>query len=142
MDAGAAVEGGSSSPFREVISNLVLVDLAGSERISSSHTHGKERFKEAVNINQSLFALRKVVTALSKETRSDHIPYRDSKLTSMLQHCIGGNSFMLMLACLSPADRHYDENQSTLAYATQAALIRAQPVINLEPKDRLIQQLQ
>jgi len=138
----------NTSPYREAVSNLMLVDLAGSERITSSHTHGTERLKEAVNINQSLFSLRKVVAALSKRAKSSedvdniHIPYRDSKLTSLLQHAIGGNSFLLMLACLSPSDRHYDENQSTLAYASQAACIRNQPVINLDPKDRLILQLQ
>ncbi|CAE8604311.1 unnamed protein product, partial [Polarella glacialis] len=60
---------------------------------------------------------------------------------SLLQHSIGGNGFMVMLACLSPADKYYEENLSTLQYATQAALIKNKPVVNLDPKDRLIQQL-
>jgi len=102
-----------------------------------------------VTINQSLFVLRRVITALSKNAKQDgsggeamgHVPYRESKLTSLLQQAIGGNGFMLMLACLSPADKHYEENLSTLQYATQAASIKNQPMLNLDPKDRLILRL-
>eukprot|EP00747_Dinoflagellata_sp_TGD_P164372 gnl/TRDRNA2_/TRDRNA2_184233_c0_seq1.p1 gnl/TRDRNA2_/TRDRNA2_184233_c0~~gnl/TRDRNA2_/TRDRNA2_184233_c0_seq1.p1 ORF type:complete len:1112 (+),score=246.06 gnl/TRDRNA2_/TRDRNA2_184233_c0_seq1:41-3376(+) len=146
-------------PAKEVVSKLALVDLAGSERAAASGTRevgaaeskGGTRFQEAVNINQSLFVLRKVITALSRRAEGKgcnseggtlHVPYRESKLTSLLQHAIGGNSFLLMLACLSPADRHYEENLSTLHYASQASSIKNEPVINLDPKDRLIQQLQ
>jgi len=134
--------------IRTVISKLALVDLAGSERASASSgvEKGATRFQEAVNINQSLFVLRKVITALSRrpageEGGSTHIPYRESKLTSLLQHSIGGNSFLLMMACLSPSDKHYEENLSTLQYASQAANIKNTPTLNLDPKDRLIQQL-
>lgn len=134
-------------PTREVVSNLALVDLAGSERASASSAceNSSARLKEASTINQSLFVLRRVITALSKRNEdpqdSGHVPYRDSKLTSLLQHAIGGSGFMLMLACLSPADRHYEENLSTLRYATQAACIKNRPAVNLDPKDRLIQEL-
>eukprot|EP00933_Yihiella_yeosuensis_P040190 TRINITY_DN3442_c0_g1_i1.p1 TRINITY_DN3442_c0_g1~~TRINITY_DN3442_c0_g1_i1.p1 ORF type:complete len:859 (-),score=185.07 TRINITY_DN3442_c0_g1_i1:333-2909(-) len=138
------VQGNEASAFREVVSSLSLVDLAGSERAAAAEQTA--RFKEAVNINQSLFVLRRVVTALSKcsdrgPEAFKHVPYRESKLTSLLQHAIGGNSFMLMMACLSPADRHWEENLSTLQYATQAACIRNEPKVNLDPKDCLIQQL-
>lgn len=124
-------------------SSLSLVDLAGSERAATTSEGQAERFKEAVNINQSLFALRRVITALSRrDTRNEdaeqHIPYRDSKLTSLLQHAIGGKGFMVMMACLSPADSYFEENLSTLQYATEAAMIKNDPVVELDPKDQLI----
>eukprot|EP00928_Gymnodinium_smaydae_P025640 TRINITY_DN2035_c0_g5_i1.p1 TRINITY_DN2035_c0_g5~~TRINITY_DN2035_c0_g5_i1.p1 ORF type:complete len:1088 (-),score=139.02 TRINITY_DN2035_c0_g5_i1:466-3729(-) len=151
--AGSSLSSGAAQQLvtvREVVSSFVLADLAGSERASASSESGSrvgaDRFKEAVNINQSLFALRRVVTALSSKSQGrddlEHVPYRDAKLTSLLQHVIGGNAFMLMLACLSPADQHFEENMSTLQYASQAALIKAEPLVNLDPKDRLIQNLQ
>lgn len=59
-----------------------------------------------------------------------HVPYRDSKLTSLLKHSLGGNSLTLMVACLSPSDAHYDENLSTLAYATRAKRIRNRPAVS------------
>jgi hypothetical protein len=163
-----------TSPAKEVVSKLALVDLAGSERASSSSAsvpsnageRGGARFQEAVNINQSLFVLRKVITALAKRSKASstpsvhggnhgrghhahhghsgdayHIPYRESKLTSLLQHAIGGNSFLLMVACLSPSDKHYEENLSTLQYASQAACIKNEPVVNIDPKDKLIDHL-
>lgn len=157
-------QGGSSrhddAPFRQVVSSLTLVDLAGSERASGvdrfkevvgaclggTNESAADRFKEAVNINQSLFALRRVVTALSQQIdgveEHMHVPYRDSKLTSLLQHALGGNSYTLMLACLSPLDKYYDENLSTLQYAAQAARIKNQPRINVDLKDHLIHELQ
>merc|ERR1719230_1960349 len=103
------------------------------------------RFKEAVNINQSLFVLRKVISALAKQTGSirdmRHVPYRESKLTSLLQNSVGGNGHMLMLACLSPSDKYCEENLSTLKYASAAACIKNRPVRNLDPKDRIIEYL-
>jgi len=153
-NTGAAASIGASSSTSTVVSKLALVDLAGSERASSSTAaatstfgpdKGAARFQEAVQINQSLFVLRKVITALSKKPQGPdngrHVPYRESKLTSLLQHSIGGNSFLVMLACLSPADKHSEENLSTLQYASQAANIKNDPVINIDPKDRLIQEL-
>jgi len=81
--------------------------------------------QEAIDINKSLFTLRKVITTLadesSKKSRSkvlSHIPYRDSKLTSLLKQSLGGNSYCLMVACLSPSDAYLEENISTLRYAT------------------------
>ena len=142
-------------PCQEVVSQLSLIDLAGSERsvanvLSAFGREGKgtTRFQEAVNVNQSLFVLRRVITALSKreanprEAQSVHIPYRESKLTSLLQNSLGGNSYLVMFACLAPSERQDDENLSTLQYASQAACIRNQPVVNLDPKDQLIQQLE
>lgn len=123
------------------IARLSLVDLAGSERVSETHSTGNV-FREGVNINQSLFVLRKVIMKLaSKAADKVLVPYRESKLTALLKHSIGGNSFTLMVACLSPSDKHLEDNVSTLHYATKAANIRNDPVVNLDPKSALIAKL-
>lgn len=110
-----------------MVSKLQLVDLAGSERISLTGTKGLAA-KESIDINKSLFVLRKVIMGLSDANRGhskdkSHIPYRDSKLTSLLKQSIGGNSYCLMIACIAPSDRFYEENVSTLNYATRASYI-------------------
>ena len=98
-----------------------------------------DRFKEATKINLSLSALGNVISALV-DGRSVHIPYRDSKLTRLLQDSLGGNTKTLMIACLSPADSNYEETLSTLRYANRAKNIRNKPRINEDPKDALIRQ--
>lgn len=94
---------------------LNLVDLAGSERQSKTGATG-ERLKEATKINLSLSALGNVISALV-DGKCKHIPYRDSKLTRLLQDSLGGNTKTLMVACISPAEYNYDETLSTLRYA-------------------------
>lgn len=84
-----------------VRSKLVLVDLAGSERPAVTGTIGKQH-KEAIEINKSLFTLRQVINSLGdaiigKAKKECYIPYRDSKLTSLLRHSLGGNSYCLMV---------------------------------------------
>ncbi|XP_042852344.1 kinesin-like protein KIF17 isoform X2 [Panthera tigris] len=119
---------------------LNLVDLAGSERQSKTGATG-ERLKEATKINLSLSALGNVISALV-DGRCKHIPYRDSKLTRLLQDSLGGNTKTLMVACLSPADNSYDETLSTLRYANRAKNIRNKPRINEDPKDALLREYQ
>uniref|UniRef100_A0A8C3IZH0 Kinesin-like protein n=2 Tax=Scolopacidae TaxID=8917 RepID=A0A8C3IZH0_9CHAR len=119
---------------------LNLVDLAGSERQSKTGATG-ERLKEATKINLSLSALGNVISALV-DGRSKHIPYRDSKLTRLLQDSLGGNTKTLMVACLSPADNNYDESLSTLRYANRAKNIKNKPCINEDPKDALLREYQ
>ncbi|XP_042308067.1 kinesin-like protein KIF17 isoform X3 [Sceloporus undulatus] len=119
---------------------LNLVDLAGSERQSKTGAVG-ERLKEATKINLSLSALGNVISALA-DGRCRHIPYRDSKLTRVLQDSLGGNTKTLMVACLSPADNNYDESLSTLRYAHRAKNIRNKPRINEDPKDALLREYQ
>ncbi|XP_075407684.1 kinesin-like protein KIF17 isoform X2 [Tenrec ecaudatus] len=119
---------------------LNLVDLAGSERQSKTGATG-ERLKEATKINLSLSALGNVISALV-DGRSRHIPYRDSKLTRLLQDSLGGNTKTLMVACLSPADNNYDETLSTLRYANRAKNIKNKPRINEDPKDALLREYQ
>merc|ERR1712210_145408 len=104
------------------VGRLNLVDLAGSERQAKTGAVG-DRLKEATKINLSLSALGNVISALV-DGKSKHIPYRDSKLTRLLQDSLGGNTKTMMVACLSPADNNYDETISTLRYANRAKNIK------------------
>ncbi|CAF3684652.1 unnamed protein product [Rotaria sp. Silwood1] len=119
---------------------LNLVDLAGSERQSKTHAEG-ERLREATRINLSLSALGNVISALV-DGRSKHIPYRDSKLTRLLQDSLGGNTKTLMVAAISPAHDNYDETLSTLRYANRAKNIKNKPRINEDPRDAQMKLLQ
>lgn len=100
-----------------------------------------DRLKEATKINLSLSALGNVISALV-DGKSTHIPYRDSKLTRLLQDSLGGNTKTLMVACLSPADNNYEETLSTLRYANRAKNIKNKPKINEDPKDALLREYQ
>lgn len=122
------------------VGKLNLVDLAGSERQSKTGATG-ERLREATKINLSLSALGNVISALV-DGRSKHVPYRDSKLTRLLQDSLGGNTRTLMIACLSPADNNYEESLSTLRYANRAKSIQNRPRINEDPKDALLREYQ
>ena len=97
--------------------------------------------KEAAKINLSLSALGNVISALV-DAKSKYIPYRDSKLTRLLQDSLGGNTKTMMVACLSPADDNYDETLSTLRYANRAKSIKNKPKINEDPKDALLREYQ
>eukprot|EP00039_Didymoeca_costata_P005568 m.82575 g.82575 ORF g.82575 m.82575 type:complete len:1374 (+) comp12876_c0_seq2:187-4308(+) len=119
---------------------LNLVDLAGSERQSKTQAEGA-RLKEATKINLSLSALGNVISALV-DGKSKHIPYRDSKLTRLLQDSLGGNTKTLMIAAISPADNNYDETLSTLRYANRAKNIMNKAKINEDPKDALLREYQ
>lgn len=119
---------------------LNLVDLAGSERQSKTGATG-ERLREATKINLSLSALGNVISALV-DGRSKYVPYRDSKLTRLLQDSLGGNTRTLMVACLSPADSNYEESLCTLRYANRAKNIQNRPCINEDPKDALLREYQ
>ena len=107
-----ASEKDSSGEDHIRVGKLHLVDLAGSERQSKTGATG-DRLKEATKINLSLSALGNVISTLV-DGKSSHIPYRDSKLTRLLQDSLGGNSNTLMLATLSPASYNFDETLSTL----------------------------
>lgn len=117
---------------------LNLVDLAGSERQSKTQATGI-RLKEATKINLSLSALGNVISALV-DGRQSHIPYRDSKLTRLLQDSLGGNTKTVMIAAISPADYNLDETLSTLRYASRAKSIKNKPRVNEDPKDALLKQ--
>ena len=117
---------------------LNLVDLAGSERQSKTQATG-DGMKDAAKINLSLSALGNVISALV-DGKTHHIPYRDSKLTRLLQDSLGGNTKTIMVAALSPADYNYDETLSTLRYASRAKFIQNKPTINEDPKDTLLRE--
>ncbi|XP_012267487.1 kinesin-like protein KIF3B [Athalia rosae] len=129
---------GDSAGIR--VGRLNLVDLAGSERQSKTGASG-ERLKEASKINLSLSALGNVISALV-DGKTTHIPYRDSKLTRLLQDSLGGNSKTIMVANIGPASYNYDESLTTLRYANRAKNIKNKPRINEDPKDALLRQYQ
>ena len=132
------IEGGSNSHIR--VGKLNLVDLAGSERQSKTGSTG-DRLKEATKINLSLSALGNVISALV-DGRATHIPYRDSKLTRLLQDSLGGNTKTVMVANVGPADYNWDESISTLRYANRAKNIKNKPKINEDPKDAMLREFQ
>ncbi|EEH22839.2 hypothetical protein PABG_05050 [Paracoccidioides brasiliensis Pb03] len=97
---------------------LNLVDLAGSERLSNSKATG-ERLKETQSINRSLSCLGDVIAALGQGKDGAHIPYRNSKLTYLLQFSLGGNSKTLMFVMVSPRHEHLSETLTSLKFATK-----------------------
>ncbi|KAJ3307105.1 Chromosome-associated kinesin kif4a [Kappamyces sp. JEL0829] len=116
-------------------SKLHLVDLAGSERLKRTGAEGV-RFKESVKINSGLLALGNVISILGDDRTGDsdrqtHVPYRDSKLTRLLQDSLGGNSQTLMLACVSPLYEDMDETINTMKYAYRARKIQNKPIVNV-----------
>ncbi|CAL1529612.1 unnamed protein product [Lymnaea stagnalis] len=122
------------------VGKLNMVDLAGSERQSKTGATG-ERLKEATKINLSLSTLGNVISALV-DGKSTHIPYRDSKLTRLLQDSLGGNARTVMVANIGPASYNYDETLTTLRYANRAKNIKNKPMINEDPKDALLREFQ
>lgn len=123
------------------VGTLNMVDLAGSERSKKTKATGI-RAKEGININLSLSSLGQVIFALAAGDKKRHIPYRNSKLTRLLQTSLGGNAKTVMLAAFSPADYNYDETMSTLRYATACKKIKNQPKVNQDPKDTMLQLMQ
>jgi hypothetical protein len=131
--------GGVGGASERRASKFHLLDLAGSERVKRTGAVG-QRFREGVAINTSLLALGNVICALSDDAargggggsgaRGAHIPYRDSKLTRLLQDSLGGNSKTCMVACVSSAEANLEESLNTLRYAARARAIRNAPKIN------------
>jgi hypothetical protein len=145
---------------------LNLVDLAGSERLKRSESEGMRK-QEAMSINSSLTALGKVVIALQTQTltaagdaamASDptmagmsgdggHVPYRDSKLTRVLQNSLGGNSFTTLIATVHPRGEDVEESLSTLQFAHRCRSVINRPKVNVtlvddEDKERRLRQLE
>lgn len=110
------------------IGKLNLVDLAGSENVSKAGNEKGIRVRETVNINQSLLTLGRVITALVE--RTPHIPYRESKLTRLLQESLGGRTKTSIIATISPGHKDIEETLSTLEYAHRAKNIQNKPEVN------------
>lgn len=108
-------------------SNLFLVDLAGSERIKKSHASG-DRLEEAISINSSLMALSKCIYGIS-ENKGAHIPFRDSKLTKLLQETLGGNSKAAVIITVSPDFSDVEETMSSLKFGQRAGKVYCAPKI-------------
>ncbi|KAJ3512103.1 hypothetical protein NLJ89_g3722 [Agrocybe chaxingu] len=128
----AAVE--DAGEWVTIVSKFHFVDLAGSERLKRTAAAG-ERIKEGISINSGLLALGNVISALGDPSRAKshtatHVPYRDSKLTRLLQDSLGGNAHTLMIACVSPAEWNANETINTLKYANRARNIKNRAVLN------------
>merc|ERR1712183_797454 len=119
------------NPDNYTHSKFQLVDLAGSERAKRTMAEG-DRLKEGIKINSGLLTLGNVISALGDGV--PHIPYRDSKLTRLLQNSLGGNAMTVMIACTSPAMNPQEETLNTLKYADRARKIKNKAVVNLDPQ--------
>uniref|UniRef100_A0A8H7Y0Q3 Kinesin motor domain-containing protein n=1 Tax=Psilocybe cubensis TaxID=181762 RepID=A0A8H7Y0Q3_PSICU len=123
-----------SGEWVTIVSKFHFVDLAGSERLKRTAAAG-ERIKEGISINSGLLALGNVISALgdparAKSNTASHVPYRDSKLTRLLQDSLGGNAHTLMIACVSPAEWNAGETINTLKYANRARNIKNRATVN------------
>ncbi|XP_034390149.1 kinesin-like protein KIF21A isoform X2 [Cyclopterus lumpus] len=124
--------------YETLTAKFHFVDLAGSERLKRTGATG-DRAKEGISINCGLLALGNVISALGdRSKRSSHVPYRDSKLTRLLQDSLGGNSQTVMIACISPSDRDFMETLNALKYANRARNIKNKVMVN---QDKASQQI-
>uniref|UniRef100_A0A8C8M2G7 Kinesin-like protein n=1 Tax=Oncorhynchus tshawytscha TaxID=74940 RepID=A0A8C8M2G7_ONCTS len=115
---------------QKLCGKLYLVDLAGSEKVSKTGAEGAV-LDEAKNINKSLSSLGNVISALAEGTKT-HVPYRDSKMTRILQDSLGGNCRTTMFICCSPSSYNDQETKSTLMFGQRAKTIRNTASVNLE----------
>jgi kinesin family member 3B len=133
-------ETGADGKSHIKVGKLNIVDLAGSERQSKTKAEG-DRMKEGIKINLSLSTLCHVISSLT-DPKCTFVPYRDSKLTRLLQDSLGGNTKTVMIANIGPADYNMEETLSTLRYASRAKNIQNKPRINEDPKDTMIREFQ
>ncbi|KAH9318766.1 hypothetical protein KI387_020535 [Taxus chinensis] len=132
----------TSNSVKSLVANLNFVDLAGSERASQTNAEGA-RLKEGCHINRSLLTLSTVIRKLSGGKRSGHIPYRDSKLTRILQLSLGGNSRTAIICTMSPALTHVEQSRNTLMFAIRAKEVTNTAQVNMVISDKdLVKQLQ
>lgn len=130
---------GSSSVLR---AKLNLVDLAGSERPDKTGNDDQQLLKEGAAINKSLSALGNVINALSKSSSAGrHVPYRNSKLTRLLQESLGGNSLTVMIATVAPTAANYAESASTLQFAERAKDVKNEARPNEDATDSIVREL-
>ncbi|CAN6901341.1 unnamed protein product [Brassica oleracea] len=132
----------NSDCVRSYMASLNFVDLAGSERAPQSQADGT-RLREGCHINLSLMTLTTVIRKLSVGKRCGHIPYRDSKLTRILQHSLGGNARTAIICTLSPASTHAEQSRNTLYFANRAKEVTNNAQVNMVVSDKqLVKHLQ
>eukprot|EP00741_Cyanophora_paradoxa_P005979 tig00000955_g5797.t1 len=140
VESRERAQGGEGEPDGAVRTGVLnLVDLAGSERADKSGTlNNAASLREGCNINQSLFTLSRCIEKLADgvSAKGGHVPYRDSKLTRMLEHSLGGNSKTAIVCTISPSARNLDESLSTLSFASRAKKIKNNATINEFMDDR------
>ncbi|XP_020241611.1 kinesin-like protein KIN-7F isoform X2 [Asparagus officinalis] len=126
----------SRDNFSTLTATVNFVDLAGSERASQAHTAGS-RLKEGCHINRSLLTLGTVIRKLSKG-RNGHVPYRDSKLTRILQSSLGGNARTAIICTMSPARSHIEQSRNTLQFASCAKEVVTSARVNVVMSDKAL----
>ncbi|KAJ8498388.1 hypothetical protein OPV22_008940 [Ensete ventricosum] len=132
----------SSDCVKSFVASLNFVDLAGSERAGQTHASGA-RLKEGCHINRSLLNLTTVIRTLSQGKQGVHIPYRNSKLTRILQSSLGGNARTAIICTMSPALSHVEQSRNTLFFATCAKEVTNTAQVNVVVSDKqLVKQLQ
>ena len=140
VETSESVTAGAETKTTYKVGKLHLVDLAGSERQKKTEAEGS-RLDEAKSINWSLTVLGNVIKALI-DKNAKHVPYRDSKLTRLLQDSLGGNTKTVMIANVGPAGSNWEETMATLRYADRAKQIQNKPNVNADAKDTMIKQFQ
>ncbi|XP_048590814.1 kinesin-like protein KIN-7F [Brassica napus] len=126
-----------------LMASVSFIDLAGSERASQTMSGGGARLKEGCHINRSLLALGTVIRKLSKGRQGGHINFRDSKLTRILQPCLGGTARTAIVCTLSPARSHVELTKNTLSFASCAKEVTTKARVNVVMSDKaLLKQLQ
>jgi Ca2+-binding EF-hand superfamily protein len=131
---------GSKSQVVKKTSSCNLVDLAGSERVAKTGASG-EGLKEGTNINLSLLYLGQVISMMADPKKGQVVPFRQSKLTSLLKESLGGNSKTALIAALSPAEDNVEETLSTCQFASRAKSIKTSARVNLDEGSRMLAEL-
>ena len=118
----------ASTTEQRNMATLSIIDLAGSERAAATTNMG-QRMVEGANINKSLLALGNCINALCESGGATrHVPYRNSKLTRLLKFSLGGNCKTVMIVCIAPTSKHFDDTHNTLLYADRASKIKTKVV--------------
>ena len=124
--------------FVTLNAKFYFVDLAGSERLARTRAVG-ERAREVISINSGLLHLSNVISVLTNRTKKgNHVPYRDSKLTRVLQDSLGGKSVTVMIACISPCDTDFVATLNTYRYANRTENNKKKVVANQESHAQLV----
>jgi len=121
-------------------SKINLIDLAGSERVNQTGLSMGQRMTEACNINSSLLALKQCISGLAQG--KEFVPFRDSKLTRLLQDCLQGSCLTYFIACVSPASGQWQSTRDTLEYGTQARSINMKAKSQFRPVLGLREQIE